>query len=95
MPQGLDQRRDILRVSKKSAVLMPSEMRRIACFEALLRWQPAPQMIQPDALLRTAEQSDLMNMLGSWVLHEACSVAARWSLQLSYQLPSGDALPHR
>jgi EAL domain-containing protein (putative c-di-GMP-specific phosphodiesterase class I) len=95
MPQGLDQRRDILRVPKKSAVLMPSEMRRIACFEALLRWQHAPQMTQPDAFLRIAEQSDLMNMLGSWVLREACSVAARWSLELSYQLPSGGVVPYR
>jgi len=59
---------------------------------------PSPIAVQTNpatSFLRIAEQSDLMNMLGSWVLHEACSVAARWSLQLSYQLPSGGVVPHR
>ncbi len=54
---------------------------RIAGFEALLRWQRGPDLIQPDEFLHVAEQSGLMNVLGTWVLREACSVAASWSRQ--------------
>jgi diguanylate cyclase (GGDEF)-like protein len=52
---------------------------RIAGFEALLRWQHGNKLIQPDEFLHVAEQSGLMNVLGTWVLREACSVAASWS----------------
>ncbi len=51
---------------------------RIAGFEALLRWQRGEELIQPDEFLHVAEQSGMMNVVGTWVLREACSVAASW-----------------
>lgn len=47
-------------------------------FEALLRWQRGTELILPDEFLPVANVSGLMNVLGAWVLREACRAAAHW-----------------
>jgi diguanylate cyclase (GGDEF)-like protein/PAS domain S-box-containing protein len=52
--------------------------------EALLRWQPAQaggsdsDPLLPSAFLQTAEGSELIVQIGSWVLDAACAQAATW-----------------
>jgi diguanylate cyclase (GGDEF)-like protein len=47
-------------------------------FEALLRWQRGAELIFPDEFLPVVNESGLMNVLGAWVLREACGAAAHW-----------------
>ena len=53
---------------------------KICGFEALLRWRRGEELVFPETFLQVAEESGLMNVLGTWILREACSVAARWRL---------------
>lgn len=47
--------------------------------EALLRWShPTIGSVGPDVFIPIAEQSDLINELGAWVLEEALSSLAGW-----------------
>ena len=47
--------------------------------EALLRWDhPDRGLIAPPSIVAVAEQSGLMNQLGTWVLTRACTDAVRW-----------------
>jgi diguanylate cyclase (GGDEF)-like protein len=47
--------------------------------EALLRWNhPDRGPISPPSIVAVAEQSGLMNRLGTWVLTQACTDAVRW-----------------
>ena len=47
--------------------------------EALFRWQhPRFGLIQAEALIKLAEESDLIGQLGEWVLKTACRQAAEW-----------------
>jgi len=50
----------------------------IVGFEALLRWQRGDVLVLPRDFLPVAEETGLMNVLGAWVLREACQAAARW-----------------
>jgi diguanylate cyclase (GGDEF)-like protein len=50
----------------------------IVGFEALLRWQRGDILTFPNEFLLVAEEAGLMNVLGAWVLREACTVAAGW-----------------
>lgn len=53
-------------------------------FEALVRWRhPERGVISPLDFIPVAEESGLIVELGTWVLHEACSDAARWPSPLS------------
>ncbi|HRE18640.1 MAG TPA: diguanylate cyclase, partial [Rhodocyclaceae bacterium] len=48
-------------------------------YEALLRWATPDQgILEPEAFLEIAEESDLVNQIGDWVLREACRQNAAW-----------------
>ncbi len=47
--------------------------------EALLRWEhPERGSISPDMFIPLAEESDLINQIGTWALRRACSDAIKW-----------------
>jgi PAS domain S-box-containing protein/diguanylate cyclase (GGDEF)-like protein len=47
--------------------------------EALIRWQrPGRGVLQPGAFLEVAEESGLIEPIGTWVLETACAQAVRW-----------------
>lgn len=51
----------------------------IVANEALIRWPDRKQgLIPPSVFIPVAERSDLINLIGAWVLTEACQEAARW-----------------
>jgi EAL domain-containing protein (putative c-di-GMP-specific phosphodiesterase class I) len=54
--------------------------RRVVSVEALLRWERAGQgPVAPSAFVPVAEETGLMDELGSWALRQACRDALDWS----------------
>ncbi|WP_188579199.1 putative bifunctional diguanylate cyclase/phosphodiesterase [Azorhizobium oxalatiphilum] len=55
------------------------DSRRLAGFEALLRWRhPTRGIVLPSDFIACAEETGLILPLGAWVLTEACRAAAEW-----------------
>ena len=52
---------------------------RTTSMEALARWRhPVHGLISPDRFIPLAEETGLINSLGEWVLHQACTDAVSW-----------------
>lgn len=63
--------------------IFEAESRRLAGFEALLRWtHPERGDVPPDVFIPMAEETGLIVRLGGWVLEQACADAAQWPQQL-------------
>jgi len=57
---------------------------RIVCFEALLRWRhPSRGLISPAEFVPVAESCGLIDSIGRWVLHQACTEATNWPEDIS------------
>jgi len=53
--------------------------RRVTGFEALVRWNhPERGFISPTEFIPVAEETNLINVLGEWVLRRACEEAVQW-----------------
>ncbi len=56
---------------------------RIVGMEALVRWfHPARGLLPPSEFIPYAEETDLINLLGRWVLRKACATMAQWRREL-------------
>ncbi len=56
---------------------------RIVGMEALVRWfHPARGLLPPSEFVPYAEETDLINLLGRWVLRKACTTMAQWRREL-------------
>lgn len=57
-------------------------------YEALVRWQhPEKGLLYPDYFIDIAEQSELIILLGEWVLKEACRQSKAWLVMGRTPLP--------
>ncbi len=53
--------------------------RRVACFEALIRWHhPTRGYVPPSEFIALAEETGLIVPIGDWVMRRACQDAAHW-----------------
>jgi diguanylate cyclase (GGDEF)-like protein/PAS domain S-box-containing protein len=61
---------------------------RICGFEALVRWNhPERGLIPPGEFIPIAEESDLIILLGRWVLHQSCRQMAEWHKKFPSVIP--------
>jgi diguanylate cyclase (GGDEF)-like protein/PAS domain S-box-containing protein len=70
--------------------------RRLAVFEALLRWRhPTLGVLQPAQFVPAAERAGMIGQLGQWVLHEACREAAGWpsDVRVAVNISAREVLP--
>ncbi|MFC7531500.1 EAL domain-containing protein [Actinoplanes sp. GCM10030250] len=62
---------------------------RVQSFEALLRWRhPGRGVLAPDRFLPVAEEADLMQPIGQWVLEESCRQLATWQREADRPEPA-------
>src|SRR5581483_4394928 len=55
---------------------------RLLAAEALVRWNhPQHGLLLPERFIPIAEESDVIHLVGEWVLHDACRQAAHWLAQ--------------
>jgi predicted signal transduction protein with EAL and GGDEF domain len=55
------------------------ETRRTVGMEALVRWRhPEHGLMSPDKFISLAEETELIDRLGEWVLRQACLDAVKW-----------------
>lgn len=61
--------------------LVDAKKRRLAGFEALVRWydKTEDEIVQPGEFLPFAEDTGLIVLIGDWVLREACRQARLWN----------------
>lgn len=61
--------------------LVDAKKRRLAGFEALVRWydKTEDRIVQPGEFLPFAEDTGLIVLIGDWVLKEACRQARLWN----------------
>jgi diguanylate cyclase (GGDEF)-like protein len=60
----------------------------IHAVEALVRWEhPERGLISPAHFIPVAEQNGLINELGAWILHTACTQMATWRTTLGPHAP--------
>ena len=52
--------------------------RRVAGFEALMRWTPPTHRTEAQEFISLAEDIGLIGGMGKWAVHTACREAARW-----------------
>jgi diguanylate cyclase (GGDEF)-like protein len=78
--------REELRLEYQPILDLASDGRRIAGFEALVRWDPAggPRQM-PSDFIGIAEESGEIMAIGRWVIGEACRQARAW--QLAHAMP--------
>jgi EAL domain-containing protein (putative c-di-GMP-specific phosphodiesterase class I) len=63
-------------------IVNPLDMR-VDAVEALVRWEhPRRGLLQPNQFIPVAEETLLINDLGSWVLREVCVQSVRWERAL-------------
>lgn len=61
------------------------ETRKLAGFEALVRWQhPQKGFVSPGAFIPAAEDTGLIVPIGSWILEEACQQMNQWQKDFPY-----------
>lgn len=56
------------------------ENRELTGVEALIRWRHVSGMRMPGDFIGIAEESDLIQAIGDWVLREACRQAVEWNM---------------
>ncbi|MBV8529100.1 MAG: GGDEF domain-containing response regulator [Candidatus Dormibacteraeota bacterium] len=60
--------------------ILHCDARRPAGYEALVRWEhPQRGIVAPDNFIPLAEETGLIDEIGSWVLREACAESMRWA----------------